>query len=67
MWYLTLREEYNIHMFLKKVINKIPRSMRDGIKCTHYTIRHFKIHTIYLVLLSWQYQGCYDELGNWHE
>jgi hypothetical protein len=41
--------------------------MREGIKRTHYIIRQFKIHTIYLVLLSWQYQGCYDELGNWHE
>jgi len=52
---------------LKKVTNKIPRSMREGIKHIHYIIRHFRIHTIYLVLLSWQYQGCYDELGNWYE
>jgi hypothetical protein len=36
--------------------------MREGIKCIHYIIRHFKIDTIYQILLSLQYQGCYDEL-----
>jgi len=52
MWYLTLREEYNIHV-LKKVINKTPRSMREEIKHIHYTSRFIQfISNIIIVAIS---------------